>query len=268
VITGALGTNGLNLGIPAYLTAAGGGGAINVSAGTTSNNLQTLVFSNNGNGVSFGLNGSTITASVAPQLTLSGYNHYNDVVQSIGAVGQGSLIFDPVDLANAIQFDRFGLMMFNSNATNSSGSHTVSFWIGLYTKNVSTLSLLQSTSTTIGATHSGTAGSYSLYSAVRKLNIPFTTTLSEGAYFLGFVSRTTSGGANGTYNNLQQSNVNSDYRGLWGSAVNATNQVYQGAGYYSATTAGLPGSVAFSQINGTVGGAFRPPVIIFQSGNY
>ena len=268
VITGALGTNGLNLGIPAYLTAAGGGGAINVSAGTTSNNLQTLVFSNNGNGVSFGLNGSTVTASVAPQLTLSGYNHYNDVVQSIGAVGQGSLIFDPVDLANAVQFDNFALMMYNSNATNSSGSHTVSFWIGLYTQNVSTLSLLESTSTTVGATHSGTVGSYSLYSGIRKLNIPFTTTLSQGAYFLGHVSRTTSGGANGTYNNVQQSNVNSDYRGLWGSAINSTNQAYRGAGYYSATTTGLPGSVEFSQIQGTAAAAFRPPVIIFQSGNY
>jgi hypothetical protein len=109
-------------------------------------------------------------------------------------------------------------------------------------------------------------GSYSLYSGVRKLTIPFTTTLSVGAYWLGVVSRTTSGGANGTYQNLQQSNLNSDYRGIWGSAVNATNQIYKGAGFYSATTSGLPGSVAFSQINGTVGGAFRPPVIIFQSG--
>jgi len=37
---------------------------INISAGTTSNNLSNLVFSNS-NSVSFGLNGSTITASIA-----------------------------------------------------------------------------------------------------------------------------------------------------------------------------------------------------------
>jgi len=45
---------------------AGGGGItnINVSAGTTSNNLSALTFSN-GSGVSFGLNGSVITATVA-----------------------------------------------------------------------------------------------------------------------------------------------------------------------------------------------------------
>lgn len=41
---------------------AGGGGTVNFSAGTTSNNLTNVVFSNSNN-FSFGLNGSTITAS-------------------------------------------------------------------------------------------------------------------------------------------------------------------------------------------------------------
>ena len=62
--------NGVSFGLGAgasqsILTAsvAGGGGSLNVSAGTTSNNLTNVVFSN-ANGVSFGLNGSTVTASV------------------------------------------------------------------------------------------------------------------------------------------------------------------------------------------------------------
>lgn len=55
-----LNSNGLAISV----AAPGGGGAINVSAGTTSGNLQTLQF-DNGNGVTFGLNGSTVTASVA-----------------------------------------------------------------------------------------------------------------------------------------------------------------------------------------------------------
>lgn len=41
-------------------------GSVNFSAGTTSNNLGSIVFSNS-NGVSFGLNGSTVTGSVASQ---------------------------------------------------------------------------------------------------------------------------------------------------------------------------------------------------------
>lgn len=55
-------SNGVNLSLSA--AAAGGGGItnINVSAGTTSNNLSALTF-NNANGVTFGLNASTITAS-------------------------------------------------------------------------------------------------------------------------------------------------------------------------------------------------------------
>lgn len=54
---------------PAWLTTAMQSNAatisnVNISAGTTSNNLSNWVYSNS-NGVSFGLNGSTITASVA-----------------------------------------------------------------------------------------------------------------------------------------------------------------------------------------------------------
>lgn len=52
---------------------AGGGGSPNISAGTTSNNLGTIVFSNS-NGVSFGLNGSTITGAIAGEGVSTGGN--------------------------------------------------------------------------------------------------------------------------------------------------------------------------------------------------
>ena len=55
-------TNGLQW-VPA-VQAAAGGGSLNISAGTTSNNLTAITFANS-NGVSFGLNGSTLTGSVA-----------------------------------------------------------------------------------------------------------------------------------------------------------------------------------------------------------
>jgi hypothetical protein len=61
-----LNSNGLAISV----AAPGGGGAINVSAGTTSNNLQTVVFSNS-NGVTFGLSGSTITASTNTAATMA-----------------------------------------------------------------------------------------------------------------------------------------------------------------------------------------------------
>ena len=66
-ITAALGTNGLSMAVPQFITTAMQSNAatisnINVSAGTTSNNLSAFVLSNS-NGLAFGLNGSTITGS-------------------------------------------------------------------------------------------------------------------------------------------------------------------------------------------------------------
>lgn len=62
-ISGSITQNsaGLNLSLS---VAAPGAANINVSAGTTSNDVTQIVFSNS-NGVSFGLNGSTVTASAA-----------------------------------------------------------------------------------------------------------------------------------------------------------------------------------------------------------
>ncbi|HSZ58560.1 MAG TPA: hypothetical protein VK797_23030 [Tepidisphaeraceae bacterium] len=62
-------TSGVSVNLPPYLTTAMQSNAatisnVNISAGATSNNLSALTFSNS-NGVSFGLTGSTLTATVA-----------------------------------------------------------------------------------------------------------------------------------------------------------------------------------------------------------
>lgn len=57
-------SNGVSLSVAAPVTTAGLISAVNVSAGTTSNNLGALTFGN-GNGVTFGLDAGTLTASVA-----------------------------------------------------------------------------------------------------------------------------------------------------------------------------------------------------------
>jgi hypothetical protein len=293
-ITAALGTDGLSMAIPAYLTTGGGGGVMyaNLSGNTSGNTTasgSTLNFSGINvtlsgtnasqiaisapavsslvgvNGISISTTGSTISISNV-QFTLSGYNHYNDVVLVAGQVGQGTLAFDPVNLANPVQFDRFAQYIFNTNSSNSSGSHSISIWMGIYTKNASTLSLFQSTSTSFAVTHSGTAGSYASYSGMRLLTTPFTTTLSANDYWIGVVSSSSSAGANGSYSQMLQSNLNTNFAGVWNAAINTTMQATLGQGVYSAATAGLPGSVAFSQIQGTNSNVFRPPVIVLVSG--
>lgn len=65
LMTGSAGTNGVTLAVPAFLTTAAGGGGAALSAGTSSQNSGTVIFSNS-NGVSFGMNGGTITATVVP----------------------------------------------------------------------------------------------------------------------------------------------------------------------------------------------------------
>ena len=245
----------LMLSVQGALTISGTNNSqIKISAPATSSLVGT-------NGVSISTNGSTISAML---LTASGYNPYPDREWVTGQQGQGTLQFDPERFPN-VQFDRVMLPIVNTNSSNSSGSHTLSFWVGLYTRNVSTLSLQASASRTIAVTHSGTAGSYSLYSGIRLASVGMTTTLSGGEYWVGLLSRTTSGGANGSYSNMLLSNAASNFLGHFGSSHDTTYQATLGRGVYTATTSSMPDSVAFSQILGSNSMAFRPWLVNFAS---
>ena len=63
-VVGTLNTGGLSLGVPAYLTAAVGGGGVAIGASTQTATSGTVIFSNS-NGITFGLNNGTLTASAA-----------------------------------------------------------------------------------------------------------------------------------------------------------------------------------------------------------
>lgn len=246
-----IGYSGINL------TLSGtNGSVVNISAPATSSLVGT-------NGISISTNGSTISISNA-QYTFPGYNHYADLELLTIATSQGTLSIEPMQIPN-IQFDRVQWLVSNVNSSNSSGSHTLSFRIGIYTQNVSTLSLLTSQSTSYAVTHSGTAGSYSLYSGIRLMSMGLTTTLTEGNYWLAFNSNTTSGGANGSYSMFGVSNMASNFLGHWGSSHATTYQLTLGQGLYTASTTGIPGSIGFSQIRGSDSQALRSPAVMFAS---
>lgn len=79
---------------------SGGAASVNLSAGTTSNNLTAFVFSNSNN-VSFGLNGSTVTATISvPAQT----------VQTVGLYGVGNTTQNSSTTLDArtISFDGLG----------------------------------------------------------------------------------------------------------------------------------------------------------------
>jgi len=165
-----------------------------------------------------------------------------------------------------VQFDRIGFSINWSNATNSSGSATISQWVGLYTKNASTLSLDLSTSTSFGITFAGAGGNAANQLGPRLLTIPWTQTLTKGNYWIAVVSRTTSGNTDGSFSQYLLSDIASAYSGIFGAASNATVQRRLGLGFYTATTSGIPASIGFSQLNGTGTGAGRQPVFILASG--
>ncbi len=242
----------------------------NVSAGTTSNNLSNIVFSNS-NGVTFGLSGSTVTASVSPSggggYTASGYSPHADYPLVGGQVGQGTLAFDP-DLMPDLTFDRVALAVVFSNNSNSTGSVTISNWVGLYTKTSNSLSLHASTSTTNGITFSGTVRN-SIQAGWRNLTIPWSTSVSEGRYWIAQLSRTTTAGANASYfSQMLASQLNTAFSGIFGAATANSDQYTLGQGFYSASTSSLPNSIAFSEIYGTNSLAQRFPVLQFAFSTY
>lgn len=265
-------TAGLNLSLS---VAAPGAGAVNFSAGTTSNNLASVVFSNS-NGVSFGLNGSTITGSVnaggGAGGTATMWWPFNEAVNVVGQQGQGVLNICPIPtpptaVGGEVQIDRVAFPLHFTNST-SSGNVTISMWMGLYTRNASTLSLQYSTSITRGMTWNNTVSS-SNQRGVRLLTVPWTTTIGDGRYYVAIASQTTTANANCSISQVllsQLSGASSIFSGLWDAASNATAQWPLGFGSYSATTSGIPASIAFSQIQGTAIIAARPPSWFMVSG--
>lgn len=240
----------------------GGGGGVAVAAGASTVTNNTVVFSN-ANGVSFGLNGSTMTASVIANNTYDGWPPYADLPMVAGQQGQGTLYFEPEHCPYYFQ-DRVGVPVAYSNASNSNGTLTLSYWVGFYTQNVSTLSLASSTSFSTNFTYQGTTGTHwSLFSGMRLLTFPWSLTVQEQEIYIAQLSRSTTGGQNASLSQMLVSQVNSNFVGFFGASHNTTMQFTQGQGVYSVTTSGLPNSVAFSQIRGSDSLALRAPAIMF-----
>jgi hypothetical protein len=235
---------------------------VNISAGTTSNNLSNFVFSNS-NGVSFGLDGSTVTASVngGGGVIASGYSPHGDYPLVTGLIGQGTLALDP-DLFPDLTLNMVAMPINFSFATNSTGSFTISNWLGLYSRNVSSISLAHSTSFTAAITFSGIANSAS-YNGWRNITYPWSTSVSGGRYWIANMMRTTTGGANCSFSQYLASQINTNFSGAFGVASNATAQLTLGQGFYSASTTALPGSIAFTEIRGSNSLAQRFPMVAF-----
>lgn len=286
------------------------------AGGVTSTGVSTLVFSN-ANGVSFGMNGSTITASAAGGGggAVSPQSYYENMplfgATATALLGTGvSMYLQPFNLPYDVSASYIRMpvaMSFAStsaNTTNSTLSYaysqTQTMFFNIYTMgtgaNSASLQLYASASNSMamafsvsyaasnaqtishsfsypiaGGTSSGSASTASQSAIIymgtaalgswtgsKQFDIPFASSLSEGAYWVGIQRSTASSAStqvsgtvsNATYQitNIGISQANANYN-LMGTTA-STNPLQMGLGVYSASATGATtGSIAMSQLS-------------------
>lgn len=237
-------------------------GNVTFSAGTTSNGLADVVFSNS-NGVSFGLNGSTITASVDAGGVTANSRFVNEPsITQVGTVMGNSLVsvvpfflYNNLDMSNL----RIGQSISAATAVNTSlGFLHLSASAVLYTLNGSTLSSINSGSASYSYTH--TSNNTSSINGARGITLDFnsTTRLPPGEYWMAIHMSTTNSGTGAASTNLGKSismlvgaSAGSAALGLdpIGQATDATRGASIGLGMIS--TGATIASIAVSDITQT-----------------
>lgn len=266
-VSATMGFNSNGLALSLSAPTPGGGGAINVSAGTTSGNLQTVQF-DNANGVTFGLNGSTVTASVnaGGGAAESNFMPHANALWAAAQVGQNSIQVQPMCGAPYVTYDRLAYAVQFTQATNSTMTVSATIHMGVYSKNGSTLSQITSHSGSFSINGSGTASS-SANSGPRWATMTFNAGGSiSGDVWIAFKSSTATAGVNATLSNIVASRINSSWSGYIGVGTANSAQSLPGMGYYSATSSALPNSMAFSHITGVSSTAQRPQVFFLTNG--
>ncbi len=287
-----LNSNGLAISV----AAPGGGGAINVSAGTTSGNLQTLQF-NDGNGVSFGLNGSTITASAAGgaapassslvgangvSLSTAGstisiglnqvsfFRQAGQITAAGTAQGNSLVSIQPFLLQRGVVFSNvLCAASFNvaTQTNNSSAFQDVSLSGVIYSRSGATLSSICSFSNTLTRTWSSNASQ--TVTGVAGLTASLNqTTLSAGEYYVAFhvsTTNTATGGANTTALTHAVSMILSGSMGtaanaakVWGAQTNQTVALFGGQGLIS--TGATRATIAMSDVTVSGTRGFLAPI--------
>lgn len=240
-----------------YMTITG-----NTAGQSTFSGTNVVLGATNGITLS-GVNATRIDVAGVPPGTATFWWPYNEGVNVAGQQGNATWQFSPLPTPTPaalgeLQVDRLCIPQFLSNATNSSGSLSVSYWFGLYTKTSNSISLAHSTSFLFTTVFSSTVNS-TANSGIRLVTIPWTTTFQDGRYYVALGTRTSTGGGNCTVSQMLVSQINSNFSGFYGVASNRSQQWPLGFGVYSASTTGFPNPVAFSQIDGTASLAARPP---------
>jgi hypothetical protein len=230
-----------------------------LSAGTTSNTLNNVVFSNS-NGVSFGLNGSTVTASVAAGgggggATVSRYiypNEFQPLTHSAAANNSISFNYITVDQdISASQFRALFSVSANTHTSASTNTYALTAEAGIYTQNGSTISLMSNGSQTWSGTYS--TNSTASVGGVRELTIPMNVAISPGEYWIGLRMSSASTNASVGYSLFQVSAQQTVHLnpGRLGAGTAGSQVLYPWHGIFSTTSAALPSTVGLTGVNGS-----------------
>jgi hypothetical protein len=263
------------------ITISGGaGGAGNFSAGmsnlgdtsgtsgTVSNRL--VLVGSHGIGLSGSVDGESASVTIVPRPHLQTWSPFgapNHVSISSFTVGQGSITVMPAYVPWPMSMSMVQLAASISGSSNAASSYAgvVSVHVGLYTKNASTMSLATSGSQSYQWTVTGTT-SHSLVTGLKGFTVPITLHADPGEYYVAALIRTSTTNNNWfTASWLAANMFANHYHGPMFSSNAASQQLFLGRGYYSATSANLPNSMAFSDLTGTNNLAGRPLMMCFQN---
>jgi hypothetical protein len=214
---------------------------------------------------STGAAGSAATVTMLGYPNLSGWSPYGTAPMALMGDQNQSLELYPHIVSMPAQWDRVVIPIYYSQATNSTLTVSRTLYWGLYSKNAGSLSLVSSNSLSYSINGSGTASSAS-NSGIRIVSVGETTTLQPGNYWIGFVGRSSTSGANATISRVAMSQLNSSISGYIGSASVTNLPLFPGAGVWTSTTSGIPNSLAFTDIRANSSAFQRPQIIIFTSG--
>jgi hypothetical protein len=236
-----------------------------------------------GGAISGGLSNGSVLLSAPATSSISGTGLVSVVVNastiSIGAAIPQLSFFQPLGPAQNTTVTQNGLgsvqvypaiapfpftasradMMISASAAAlalSTQAQTISAFVGLYSLNASTLTLLSSGSQSYAMTNSSNASNASI-TGIRRLSVPINVNYTGGFdLFIGQMTNTTFANTNG----MSFSNVvvplgpGQQLQGLIGQTQVNSMQFVPGQGIWSTTSAGMPSSMALSAISGAGSG--------------
>ena len=201
-------------------------------------------------------------------ITLSGYSppQAHGMLQVTQTIGNGSVNLMPMSVPAAFQFDNFMMPIQYSNGIGSSGQLSMSFYVGIYTRNGSTLSRLHSSSSGFSITNAGTTGIYSSISGIRLLPMGWTSTITAGNYWIGIGLSTSTSLSNMSISSFVASNQGSNANGVFGLADNSTRGINMiGQGRWTGSSGSAPDNIQLDHIVATGSAQRRPTIYFFQS---